>query len=77
MHRIDTTVDRERWRYKCIECGSTDWRVHDGTIGCRRCGVTLRALLDAKTGKRVRREELELLGPDADHKVKFGTPLDG
>lgn len=54
MHRIDTTLDQDRWRYKCIECGSTDWRVHDGTIGCRRCGVTLRALLDADPETEVR-----------------------
>lgn len=74
MPRIDTTVDRDRWRYKCPNCHSTDWRIHNGTIGCRHCGGTMQTLLDAKTGEEIRREDIELLGPSADHKAAFGTP---
>jgi ribosomal protein L37AE/L43A len=72
MPRIHEQADRERWRYKCPECRSEDWRVHDGTFGCRRCGETLDELIDAKTGETVHRREFEFIGPNADHKGEFG-----
>lgn len=65
MHRIDTTDTTARWRYKCPECRSTDWRVNNGSFGCRACSALLHALLDDKTGDRVPREQIEFVGPEA------------
>jgi protein-arginine kinase activator protein McsA len=66
--RIDTSVAQHRWRFKCPECKSTNWRAHNGTFGCRSCDTTLTELLDAKTGEVLSRDEIEFVGPHANHK---------
>lgn len=73
MHRIDTTDPTDRWRYRCPECGSTDWRADDGKFGCRNCGRTLAALEDRRTGERVARERIEFVGPESSWKAPYAT----
>jgi len=73
--RIDTTNDREQWRYACpSRKRHRDWRVVDGLFECRSCGETYSELVDLETGERVPREEIELVGAHADYKGEFGRP---
>jgi len=75
MHRIDTTDSVEKWAWVCpTPHEHRGWRVVDGLFECRSCGETFRRLRNAKTGEHVRREEVEIIGPDADHKGAFGRP---
>lgn len=75
MHRIDTTDPTQRWRFACPDSERhRDWRVVDGLFECRSCGQTYGDLVDTKTGDRVAREAIELVGPDADQKGAFGRP---
>ena len=67
-HRIDTSDPKQRWRYECPECDSENWRAHNGTFGCRRCGATTTALVDTKTGELVDRDQFEFVGEEANHK---------
>jgi len=71
MPQVDTWDDLQRWRYKCPHCESTNWRVHDGTFGCRRCGATVAALIDGASGERVPREEFDFVGPEAGEKAAY------
>lgn len=75
MHRIDATDADAKWRWACPDpARHRDWRVVDGLFECRSCGQTYRELVNLKTGERVPREEIEVVGPHADHKGKFGRP---
>lgn len=76
MPQIKTWNDSAKWRYKCPECRSTYWRVHDGTFGCRHCGQTVEALLDGKTGELVPREDFEFVGPEAGEKAAYDPTRD-
>ena len=67
-HRIDTSDPKQRWRYECPECESENWRAHNGTFGCRRCGTTTTALVDTTTDKLVERDEFEFVGEEVNHK---------
>jgi ribosomal protein L37AE/L43A len=75
MYRIHTSTPREKWRFVCpTDDQHTDWRVVDGLFECRACGETFKELVDQKTGERIKREEIEMIGPHADHKGAFGRP---
>lgn len=75
MHRIDTTTPDQKWRYACpAPARHRSWRVVDGLFECRACGETYRVLVDTKTGDRVPRESMEIVGPHADSKGAFGRP---
>lgn len=65
MFRIETGDATAKWRFKCPECRSTDWRVTNGRFSCRACGTLLQTILDDKTGKRVPREQIEFVGREA------------
>lgn len=75
MIRIHTADAVARWRFKCPECHSVDWRCHDGTLGCRNCSWIGTQLFDDKRGVLVDREEIEFVGKGAE-KATFGTPLE-
>lgn len=79
MYRIDTTTKREKWQFVCpTPMEHTDWRVVDGHFQCNRCQKTFNALRNQKTGELVHREEIEIVGPKADHQGEFGRPtVDG
>ena len=70
MLRIHTDTPREKWRLRCPRCHSVNWRVHNGTIGCRNCGATLRELEDGKSGSVIDRDEIEFVGPGVE-KIDF------
>lgn len=73
--RIDTTTKREKWAWVCpTPHEHRDWRVVDGVFECRACGETYQRLRDKRTGEEVHREDIEVVGPDADHKGAFGEP---
>lgn len=74
MVQIDTTDPRQKWRFKCPECESTNWRVHNGTFGCRHCRATLDGLVDDATGELVPRDGFEFVGPQANHKSVEALP---
>lgn len=78
MHRIDTSEPREKWPWVCpTPFRHRDWRVVDGLFECRSCDETFRELKNLETGDRVRRKDVEIVGPDADHKGAFGKPTVG
>lgn len=75
MYRIHEHDDREKWKLACPDPKRhRNWRVADGVFECRQCGETYGYLIDLKTGEQVRREQVEIIGADADHKGKFGEP---
>lgn len=75
MHRIDTTVPAEKWRYACPDPERHhNWRVADGVFECRACQEIYQHLIDTKTGERIQRNEIEFVGPEADHQGQFGRP---
>lgn len=71
---IDTTNPRERWRFKCPECGSTNWRVHNGTFGCRGCHATVDGLIEEAKDVFRPRDWFEFRGPYADEKGEESKP---
>jgi|GEM_PF-2555319 len=71
---IDTTIPAAKWRFRCPECNSVDWRVHNGTIGCRGCDTTVGGLIDTKDDEYVSRSDLEFVGPEANHKSVESHP---
>lgn len=71
MHRINTAVPAERWRYKCPECNSEHWRCNDGSFTCRHCDTKTFGLIDDKTGEFVPRDEIQFVGPHANWKAKY------
>jgi ribosomal protein L37AE/L43A len=75
MRRIDTTNPKERWKYCCVECGSTNWRANDGLFECQTCDSTATALEDAKTGQEIAREEIEFVGPETSWKAPYRDPV--
>jgi len=78
MYRIDTTTDREKWQFACPGPDRhRDWRVTDGVFECRSCSETYTELVHLPTGDRVRREQIEFVGPHADHQGQFGQPTVG
>jgi len=75
MHHINTNNSDEKWRYACpAPERHRDWRVVDGLFECRSCGETFVELVELDTGKRIPREEIEVIGPHADSKGQFGRP---
>jgi len=78
MFKINTTEPRGKWPWVCpTPLEHRDWRVVDGLFECRCCDETFEKLKNVKTGELVRREEVELIGADADHKGAFGKPTVG
>lgn len=75
--RIDTRHPEQRWRLKCPECESTNWRAHNGTFGCRRCHATVSELYDEVEDRLVTREEIEFVGPESTHKAVKAYPPGG
>ena len=75
MVRINTTDPRHKWQWGCpAPDRHRNWRVCDGVFECRTCGETYRCLVNLETGEKVPREEIELVGPEADHQGEFGRP---
>lgn len=75
MHRIDTNDKTERWAWACpTPKRHRDWRVVNGLFECRSCGETYSVLVHLPTKERVDRDEIEVVGAEADHKGKFGRP---
>lgn len=75
MLRIDTTDIWEKRKYGCPHPRRhVDWRVVDGLFECRSCGRTYREIVDKRTGEYYRREDVELVGTEADSKGAFGRP---
>jgi len=78
MHRVDTTDSDDKWRFACpAPARHRSWRVVDGRFECRACNQTYAELVDTKTGERVPRDQLEVVGPHADSKGAFGQPTVG
>lgn len=73
-NKVDTTDPRQKWRFKCPECSSTNWRVHNGTFGCRSCRATVNGLVDDATGEFRSREWFDFVGTYADDKGENGKP---
>lgn len=71
MVQIDTTDVRQRWRLKCPECGSENWRCNDGSFTCRSCDTKLDGLHDAKTDQFLERDQIQFVGPHANWKAKY------
>jgi len=75
MHRIETHDEKQRWEWACpTRFRHRDWRVVDGLFECRSCGETFKELVHLPTGERVKRENVEIVGAEADHKGAFGRP---
>lgn len=75
VYQIDTSERREKWQFACPHRKRhTSWRVTDGLFECLRCKHTYEYLIDLKTNERVYREEIQLVGTDADTKGEFGRP---
>lgn len=75
MYRIETNNAREKWQWVCpTRYEHRNWRVVDGLFECRQCNETFRTLRNIRTCEEVPREEIELVGLDADHKGQFGKP---
>lgn len=73
--RIDTSDEREKWKWVCpTPHEHRDWRVVDGLFECRQCSEVFRALRNLKTGEEVPREQIEIVGAESDHKGQFGEP---
>lgn len=71
MPQINIADTRGRRRWGCPECRSTNWRANNGSFRCRRCGVTIRELLDKKTGETFSRDEIEFVGAHASWKAPY------
>lgn len=71
MHRIDTTQETDRWEWGCPEAEHRNWRVVDGHFQCRSCDDIFDELVHLPTGDTVSREQIELVGPEADHLAAF------
>jgi len=75
MHRIETHDKTQKWQWACpTPHRHRDWRVVDGLFECRSCGETFKELVHLPSGDRVRRENVEVVGAEADHKGAFGRP---
>lgn len=77
VYRIDTTDPSQRWQFTCPHPQRhTDWRVTDGLFEClaEECKQTYDHLINQKTGEKIHRSEIELVGPKADHQGQFGKP---
>ena len=75
MYRIETGTPRKKWRWVCpTQYEHTNWRVVDGLFECRQCQETFNRLRNIRTGEEIPREQIEVVGPDADHKGEFGKP---
>ena len=75
MHRINTTDPSAKWQWACpTDDAHRAWRVVNGRFECRACSETYRHLRNLETGEKVPREEIELVGPEADHQGEFGRP---
>lgn len=70
MHRISTLRD-SRWEYACPEFNHRNVRVVDGHFECRSCGKPIPEIVHLPTGERLRREDIEIVGPHADHQAAF------
>lgn len=76
MHRIDTEAD-SRWRYACPTIHKhRSVRVVDGHFECRACEETFQEIVHLPTGERLQREDVEIVGPHADHQAAF-DPREG
>lgn len=75
MVRIDTTDTQQKWKFACPHPKRhRDWRVTDGMFECLSCKRTYDELVNLKSGETVARDDMEFVGPHADHKGAFGRP---
>lgn len=77
MPRIDSRDPAQRWRLACPtphRHRGRSLRVVDGYFECRQCEELFEQVIDIKTGERLHREDVELVGTGADTKGAFGQP---
>jgi len=75
VYRIVTTDSSQKWEWACPHPDRhRNWRVTNGLFECRQCKKTYTHLVRLKTGERVPREQIELVGPESDHQGQFGRP---
>lgn len=74
MRRIDSRDKTKRWQYGCPAEEHRHWRVVDGVFECRQCQELFHEIKDLRSGELVPRDEIEMVGPHASHKGKFGSP---
>lgn len=77
MYRVDTTQETERWAFGCPADGHRHWRAVDGHFQCLTCDDLYDSLRHLPSGELVPREEIELVGPHADHMAAFDPRVDG
>jgi ribosomal protein L37AE/L43A len=69
MHRINTLRD-SRYEYACPTVHKhRDVRVIDGHFECRSCGQAFQEIVHLPTGERLRRDDVEIVGPHASHQA--------
>lgn len=68
-HRINTLRDSV-YEYACPTVHKhRDVRVIDGRFQCRSCGETYDEVVHLPTDTRLRREDVEIVGPHASHQA--------
>lgn len=76
-YRIPTWDDDARDKWACpTPWKHRNWRVCNGVIECRQCGETFDRLLNLDEDKEVARENIEFVGPHADHMANFDYRID-
>jgi len=76
MHRINTLRD-SRYEYACpTAMRHRNVRVVDGHFECKSCGETFETVIHLPTGEELRREQIEIVGPHADHQAAL-DPREG
>lgn len=77
-YRIETWNETERYKWACpTPHRHRNWRVTDGLFECRQCGETFDRLYNLEEQKEVSREEIELVGPHANHLAAFDYRTEG
>lgn len=70
MHRINT-LEESAWDYACPPPEKhRSIRVIDGHFECRQCGP-VEQILHLPSGELLSREDVEIVGPHADHQAAY------
>lgn len=71
MHRINTLRD-SRFEYACPSIHKhRNIRVVDGHFQCRSCGELYDTIIHLPTERELHRNEIEIVGPHADHQAEI------